>query len=93
MRHPESSRGDRGLRRVTACRPLDIPGEAESREHPHCVQVTSELVDAFYRAAIATGGQDNGGPGLRPQYNPNYYSGFVLDPDGYNIEAVCREAE
>jgi catechol 2,3-dioxygenase-like lactoylglutathione lyase family enzyme len=51
------------------------------------------LVDAFYRAAIAAGGQDNGGPGLRPQYNPNYYSGFVLDPDGYNIEVVCREAE
>jgi catechol 2,3-dioxygenase-like lactoylglutathione lyase family enzyme len=51
------------------------------------------LVDAFYRAAIAAGGKDNGGPGLRAQYNPNYYSGFVLDPDGYNIEAVCREAE
>jgi catechol 2,3-dioxygenase-like lactoylglutathione lyase family enzyme len=51
------------------------------------------LVDAFYQAAIAAGGKDNGGPGLRPQYNPNYYGGFVLDPDGYNIEAVCREAE
>jgi catechol 2,3-dioxygenase-like lactoylglutathione lyase family enzyme len=51
------------------------------------------LVDAFYQAAIAAGGKDNGGPGLRPQYNSNYYSGFVLDPDGYNIEAVCREAE
>ena len=51
------------------------------------------LVDAFFQAAIAAGGKDNGGPGLRPQYNPNYYGGFVLDPDGYNIEAVCREAE
>jgi catechol 2,3-dioxygenase-like lactoylglutathione lyase family enzyme len=51
------------------------------------------LVDAFYQAAIAAGGKDNGKPGLRPQYNPNYYGGFVLDPDGYSIEAVCREAE
>jgi catechol 2,3-dioxygenase-like lactoylglutathione lyase family enzyme len=51
------------------------------------------LVDAFYAAALAAGGRDNGKPGLRPQYNPNYYGAFVLDPDGYNIEAMCREAE
>lgn len=50
------------------------------------------LVDAFYEAAIAAGGRDNGKPGLRPQYSANYYAAFVLDPDGYNIEAVCREA-
>ena len=50
------------------------------------------LVDAFYEAAIAAGGRDNGKPGLRPQYSANYYGAFVLDPDGYNIEAVCREA-
>jgi catechol 2,3-dioxygenase-like lactoylglutathione lyase family enzyme len=50
------------------------------------------LVDAFYNAAIAAGGRDNGAPGLRPQYHPNYYGAFVLDPDGHNIEAVCREA-
>ena len=48
------------------------------------------VVDAFYRAAIAAGGQDNGPPGLRPQYHPNYYGAFVLDPDGHNIEAVCH---
>jgi catechol 2,3-dioxygenase-like lactoylglutathione lyase family enzyme len=51
------------------------------------------LVDAFYEAAIAAGGRDNGKPGLRPQYSAAYYGAFVLDPDGYNIEAVCREAE
>jgi len=51
------------------------------------------LVDAFYQAAMAAGGRDNGKPGIRPQYNPNYYGAFVLDPDGYNIEVVCREAE
>jgi catechol 2,3-dioxygenase-like lactoylglutathione lyase family enzyme len=47
-------------------------------------------VDAFHRAALATGGKDNGGPGLRPHYHPNYYAAFVLDPDGHNIEAVCH---
>ena len=47
-------------------------------------------VDAFYRAALAAGGKDNGAPGLRPQYHPNYYGAFVLDPDGHNIEAVCH---
>jgi catechol 2,3-dioxygenase-like lactoylglutathione lyase family enzyme len=48
------------------------------------------LVDAFYKAAIAAGGRDNGAPGLRPHYHPNYYGAFVLDPDGHNIEAVCH---
>lgn len=47
-------------------------------------------VDAFHRAALAAGGKDNGAPGLRPQYHPNYYGAFVLDPDGHNIEAVCH---
>jgi catechol 2,3-dioxygenase-like lactoylglutathione lyase family enzyme len=46
-------------------------------------------VDAFYRAALAAGGRDNGPPGLREHYHPDYYGAFVLDPDGYNIEAVC----
>ncbi|SRR5579884_1699656 len=47
-------------------------------------------VDAFYRAALAAGGKDNGAPGLRSHYHPNYYAAFVLDPDGHNIEAVCH---
>jgi catechol 2,3-dioxygenase-like lactoylglutathione lyase family enzyme len=50
-------------------------------------------VDAFYEAALAAGGRDNGAPGLRPQYAPTYYGAFVLDPDGHNIEAVCYAAE
>ncbi|HKE94447.1 MAG TPA: VOC family protein [Povalibacter sp.] len=50
------------------------------------------IVDAFYRAALAAGGRDNGPPGLRPHYHPNYYGAFVLDPDGHNIEAVCHQA-
>ena len=47
-------------------------------------------VDAFYRAALAAGGKDNGPPGVRLHYHPNYYGAFVLDPDGHNIEAVCH---
>jgi catechol 2,3-dioxygenase-like lactoylglutathione lyase family enzyme len=50
-------------------------------------------VDAFHQAALAAGGRDNGGPGLRPRYHANYYGAYVLDPDGHNIEAVCHEAE
>ena len=50
-------------------------------------------VDAFYAAALAAGGKDNGGPGLRPHYHPDYYGAFVFDPDGNNIEAVCHAPE
>jgi catechol 2,3-dioxygenase-like lactoylglutathione lyase family enzyme len=50
-------------------------------------------VDAFHSAALAAGARDNGPPGLRPLYHPNYYGAFVLGPDGYNVEAVCHEAE
>jgi len=49
-----------------------------------------EKVDAFYEAAIAAGGVDNGKPGPRPHYHANYYGAFVLDPDGHNVEAVCH---
>ena len=48
-----------------------------------------EVVDAFHVAALAAGGTDNGAPGLRAHYHPSYYSAYVLDPDGNNIEAVC----
>ena len=47
-------------------------------------------VRAFYEAALAAGGTDNGGPGERPHYHPGYYAAFVRDPDGNNIEAVCH---
>jgi catechol 2,3-dioxygenase-like lactoylglutathione lyase family enzyme len=52
----------------------------------------TETVDAFYTAAIAAGGIDNGAPGLRPHYHEHYYGAFVLDPDGNNLEAVCHRA-
>lgn len=47
-------------------------------------------VRAFYDAALAAGGKDNGAPGLRPHYHADYYGAFVLDPDGHNVEAVCH---
>jgi catechol 2,3-dioxygenase-like lactoylglutathione lyase family enzyme len=56
--------------------PLHLAFVAESREQ----------VEAFYRAALAAGGKDNGAPGLRPQYSGNYYAAFVIGPDGHNIE-------
>ena len=52
-----------------------------------------ETVDRFHQAALAAGGRDNGPPGLRPHYHENYYGAFVLDPDGHNIEAVCRRKQ
>lgn len=60
--------------------PMHIAFAAESRAQ----------VDAFYRAALAAGATDNGPPGIREIYHPDYYGAFVIGPDGHNIEAVCR---
>ncbi len=52
-----------------------------------------QQVREFYRAALAAGAKDNGAPGLRPRYHPNYYGAFVIGPDGHNVEAVCHRPE
>jgi len=66
-------------------------GEAESpRVHIAFRAESRAQVDAFYAAAIAAGGRDNGPPGPRPHYHESYYGAFVLDPDGHNIEAVVH---
>jgi catechol 2,3-dioxygenase-like lactoylglutathione lyase family enzyme len=65
-------------------------GKLEKPLHVAIVAKGRRAVDAFYQAALAAGGKDNGPPGLRPHYQPNYYAAFVLDPDGHNIEAVCH---
>jgi catechol 2,3-dioxygenase-like lactoylglutathione lyase family enzyme len=52
---------------------------------------TRAAVDAFYKAAIAAGARDNGPPGIRAHYHPNYYGAFVIDPNGVNLEAVCHQ--
>lgn len=54
---------------------------------------TREEVRQFYAAAIAAGGKDNGPPGIRANYHPNYYGAFVIGPDGHNLEAVCHLPE
>lgn len=64
--------------------------KAKGGTHVAFTAPTRAAVDAFYAAALAAGGRDNGAPGLRPHYHPNYYGGFVLDPDGNNVEAVCH---
>jgi catechol 2,3-dioxygenase-like lactoylglutathione lyase family enzyme len=69
--------------RADAQRPLHIAFVAENREQ----------VRAFYAAAVEAGGKDNGGPGIRAIYHPNYYGAFVIDPDGNNVEAVCHKPE
>jgi catechol 2,3-dioxygenase-like lactoylglutathione lyase family enzyme len=67
-----------------------LAAQPQPRVHVAFAAATRADVDAFHRAAIAAGGTDNGGPGLRPHYHPNYYGAFVLDADGHNIEAVCH---
>ena len=65
-------------------------GKLEKPLHVAIVAKDRAAVDAFYKAALAAGGKDNGAPGLRPHHHPNYYAAFVLDLDGHNIEAVCH---
>lgn len=66
--------------------------EPLSPVHVAFTAVDRAQVRAFHQAALAAGGRDNGGPGLRQEYHPAYYGAFVLDPDGHNIEAVCHAA-
>jgi catechol 2,3-dioxygenase-like lactoylglutathione lyase family enzyme len=66
-------------------------GGLNHRMHVALAAENRAAVDAFYQAALAAGGKDNGAPGPRPHYHPNYYGAFVLDPDGHNVEAVCRK--
>ena len=70
-----------------------IGGEGRLDKPLHVAIVAKDraTVDAFYRAALAARAKDNGAPGLRAHYHPNYYGAFILDPDGHNIEAVCHK--
>lgn len=61
--------------------------------HLAFVAENREQVRQFYQAALAAGATDNGGPGIRDYYHPNYYGAFVIGPDGHNIEAVCHQPE
>ena len=68
-------------------------GERGGRTHVAFSAPSRAIVDAFHQAALAAGGRDNGAPGLRPHYHPNYYGAYVLDLDGHNIEVVCHIAD
>jgi len=68
-----------------------VPSDATSGLHFCFTAPTRQSVDAFHAAAVGAGGRDNGKPGLRPDYDPNYYAAFATDPDGYRIEAHCGD--
>ncbi|MFT3761134.1 MAG: VOC family protein [Pseudoxanthomonas sp.] len=70
-----------------------VPADADSGLH-FCFAAPSRAgVDAFHAAALANGGRDNGAPGLRADYGADYYAAFVVDPDGYRLEAYCGKPE
>ncbi len=66
-----------------------VPADVESGLHVCFDAPARKSVDAFHKAALAAGGKDNGKPGLRADYGENYYAAFIIDPDGYRIEAYC----
>ena len=84
---------------VVGLGPKDAPalwlsgGESGGPVHVAFQAKDRAAVKAFYAAALPAGGKDNGKPGLRPEYSANYYGGFVKDPDGNNIEAVCHKEQ
>ncbi len=82
-------RGSPALWISTVERP--VPADAASGLHFCFDAPTRGSVDAFHAAALQAGGRDNGKPGLRSDYGPNYYAAFVVDPEGYRIEAYCAE--
>lgn len=66
-----------------------VPADQRSGLHICFAAPSRASVDAFHAAALEKGGRDNGAPGLRQDYGANYYAGFVVDPDGYRLEAYC----
>lgn len=66
-----------------------VPADPKSGLHFCFDAPTHRSVDAFHAGALGAGGKDNGKPGLREDYGPNYYAAFVVDPDGYRLEAYC----
>ena len=69
------------------------PKAKPANGHIAFIAPSRAAVDAFYAAALAAGGRDNGKPGLRPEYHATYYAAFVIDPDGHRIEAVTHRPE
>jgi catechol 2,3-dioxygenase-like lactoylglutathione lyase family enzyme len=81
--------GDVALWMSTSSKP--VPADMESGLHFCFAAPTRASVDAFHAKALSAGGTCNGKPGLRDSYGPDYYAAFVIDPDGYRIEAYCKK--
>ena len=93
---PEQSGADAHLGFGANGKPFFWIGTGKAVEGPVHIALTAPnraTVDSFYKAALAAGGRDNGAPGIRAYYHPNYYGAFVFDLDGHNIEAVCHLPE
>jgi catechol 2,3-dioxygenase-like lactoylglutathione lyase family enzyme len=69
-----------------------VPADMQSGLHFCFSAPTARSVDAFHAAALSNGGRDNGKPGLRADYGPGYYAAFIIDPDGYRLEAHCAQS-
>ena len=92
----EQPGGRRGVGYGRAGRPSFWIGDGGARGsglHLAFTAATRAQVDAFHEAGLKAGGKDNGPPGIRAHYHPDYYGAFLLDPDGLNVEAVCRAPE
>lgn len=75
------------LKQVSRAGPVTTPGSHVALEAP-----SHQAVAEFYAAALLAGGTDNGPPGLREHYGPDYFAAFVIDPEGHRLEAVCKRA-
>ena len=71
--------------------PHPVPANPQSGLHVCFAAPTRQSVEAFHAGALGAGGRDNGKPSLRPEYDPAYYAAFVIDPDGYRVEAHCGQ--
>lgn len=86
--------GEHGLGIGTKGKPSLWLFQTSDKPMPLHIAFTADnraTVDAFYAAALAAGGKDNGAPGIRAHYHPDYYGAFVIGPDGHNVEAVCHK--
>jgi catechol 2,3-dioxygenase-like lactoylglutathione lyase family enzyme len=81
--------GQDGVRLWISASDSPVPADPASGLHFCFAAPTRKSVDAFHKAALAAGGKDNGKPGLRADYGETYYAAFVIDPDGYRLEAYC----